>query len=54
MKLRDPEPREGDGECIVSRDEASGAGLRLPRVREWRTNRDEFLGTDTTLAISAR
>jgi len=44
----------GDGEYIVLREEASGAGLTLPRVREWRTHQgDEYLGTDTLLTISA-
>lgn len=43
----------GDGEYIVLTEEASGAGLKLPRVRKWYTHQgDRYLGTDTILSIA--
>lgn len=42
-----------DGEYITLAEEATGAGLRLPRVRKWYRHQDDgFLGTDTVRSIS--
>ena len=39
---------KNDGEYITLEEEASGAGLKLPRIRKWyRHQNEEFLGTDT-------
>ena len=41
-----------DGEYIILDREASGGGVRLPKVRAWYTHGDErLLGTDTIVSI---
>jgi hypothetical protein len=45
---------EGDGEYAVLSGEISGLGLRLPRVRQWYTNKDDKpVITHTLLSIVA-
>ena len=43
-----------DGEYILLSEEATGAGLRLPKVRRWYRHEDDgFLGTDTIRSITS-
>lgn len=50
----DHAPGADDGETIELEGLAAVDGLRLPRVRHWKTNRDgRYLGTDTILVDEA-
>lgn len=43
---------KNDGEYITLEGEATGKGLKLPKIRKWYRHRDDgFLGTDTIEAI---
>lgn len=45
---------KNDGEYIVLSEEATGAGLALPRIRTWYRHQDDLkLGTDTILSLTS-